>query len=335
MRSQSLSAAMLACIVLVGVACSKSKSNEVPANSTPAASTTPVKAEIAARKPSDWLIVNETDYIPVVDDITTRMLAARKAFIAKDWKTSASDVRGVADLLNKEAAGASVKGKEQLSTEEKSLRHLAGPLENGKITSLKVFDAAIASAHRADLDRDWLAVNTTTWYPFVDEPNVHFLAAHDAFLKKDYKLVAEEIRKGEAFVRTEDGIAASGAKHALSSSKQELDQLSKKVGNGSVKTVKELDDAFAHADKALALSHQLKASESWARKDAERTGYELKAGARNLEQAVAWAGSEVAAAASASVADARSVGAKLLDGTAYTAEEVRKGIDSLGKSLGL
>lgn len=164
---------------------------------------------------------------------------------------------------------------------------------------------------------------------------MHFLAAHDAFLKKNYKLAAEEIRKGEAFVQTEDGIAATGAKHALGASKQELDQLAKKVGNGRVGTVKELDTAFARAENALALSHQLKASESWEKKDAERTGYELKAGARNLEQAAAWTGSEAAAAASASVADARSVAAKLVDGTAYTADEVRKGIDSLGKSLRL
>jgi hypothetical protein len=159
MQSQRLSGATLACLALLGIACDKNKSNEAPANSTPTASTTPPKAEIAARKPDDWLVVNNTEYIPVVDDITTRMFAARKAFIAKDSKTSASDVRGVADLLNKEAAGASVKGKEQLSTEEKNLRHLAGSLEDGKITSLKVFDAAIANAHRADLDRDWVTMH--------------------------------------------------------------------------------------------------------------------------------------------------------------------------------
>lgn len=330
MRQQTLTIAVLSAIALLSTACGKSEPKAADTKTAPA---TAAKAEIPAQQPKDWLVVDETDYIPVVDDFTEELSAARKAFVAKDWKTSASDLRAAADRLDKEATGTSRRDKVQVSAAAKSLRELAGSVEGGKATSAKVLDAAIAKAHRADLERDWLVEDATTWYPYVDEPNAHFQSAHDSFLSKDYKKAAEEIRKGTAFVRTEEGSAIAKAKLDLRTSERDLDRLAKNVEKGSVKDVKDLDNAFARADEALALSHQIKANEAWDKKELAKVEHELKAGTKHVEDAAAWTGAEAKSAVAATVRDTRTLAAKLADGSGYAVEEVGKGINDLGKTI--
>lgn len=330
MRQQNLTIAVLSAIALLSTACGKSEPKAADTKTAPA---TAAKAEIPAQQPKDWLVVDETDYIPVVDDFTEKLSAARKAFVAKDWKNSASDLRAAADRLDKEAAGTSRRNKAQVSAAAKSLRELAGSVEGGKATSAKVLDAAIAKAHRADLERDWLVEDATTWYPYVDEPNAHFQSAHDSFLSKDYKKAAEEIRKGTAFVRMEEGSAIAKAKLDLSASERDLDRLAKNVEKGSAKDVKDLDNAFGRADEALALSHQIKANEAWDKKEAGKVERELKASAKHLENAAAWVGTEAKTAAADAIRDSRLLAAKLAEGSGYAIEEVGKGINDLGKNI--
>src|ERR1019366_3353182 len=90
---------------------------------------------------------------------------------------------------------------------------------------------------------------------------------------------------------------------------------------------------FAKANHALALAHRTKAAESWGRKEYDRAGYELKAAAHGLESAAGWAGGEVKADASATVADTRALGDKLASGATWTRDEVAKDFEALGKSI--
>ena len=73
--------------------------------------------------------------------------------------------------------------------------------------------------------------------------------------------------------------------------------------------------------------------ESWARKDYNKAGYELKAAAHGLESAAGWVGGEAKAGASAMVADTRKLGDKLTSGLTWTRDEVAKGLETLGNSL--
>ena len=196
---------------------------------------------------------------------------------------------------------------------------------------MKRFDAVIAAAHRADLDSDWLVLDESSWYPYVDEPDLHFQNAHQSFLAKNYDKAAEEIRKGEAFVKLEARRSSGDGKHSLNSSAQELDKLAADTKKGTVKSVREGDDAFARADRALAQSHQMKAKESWAKKETVKTGYEMKAGARLLEQSAAWAGSEAKSGVSTVVSDTRTLAGKLSRWERIRREEVDKGINHLAK----
>ncbi len=136
-----------------------------------------------------------------------------------------------------------------------------------------------------------------------------------------------------SYLRLEAGRANGKAKQELDISVAHLDMLSTSVETGAVKDEHSMAKVFARANHALVLAHRSKAAESWARKDYDKAGYELKAASHGLESAASWAGNEAKAGASATVADTRALGDKLLSGGAWTRDEVAEGFESLGNSI--
>jgi hypothetical protein len=319
----------LAALLVAG--CSKKPAP--PSAEAPPASPPAPAASVQAQQPKDWIVVNETEYIPVVDELSAQLSSARKAFIARNWKEAAGELRTAAGLLDQQATGGSRRSKPQLSAVARSLRDLAGTVEAGKLSSVKPLDAAIASAHRADLERDWLVEEVTAWYPYVSSPNSHFQAAHDSFLSKEYKKASEEIRKGAAFVRLEAGSAVDQAKQDLQASEQELQRLAKEVEQGSVHDVQRLDRAFARASNSLALSHRIKAGEAWNKKELRKAGNELQAAATLLESGANWVGAEAKASVAATVRDTRLVAEELTAESSHVAQRAGEAITALGKSI--
>jgi hypothetical protein len=323
-------------LALMGAACNKSNHEaDSSAAKTPAVATSQSasKSEIASKTPEDWLVVQDKDYIPVIDELSRKLLSARNAFLMKDTATAAADLRATADFLSKETSGAARELKDNVDVAKQQLGILAADLDAKKTVGVKRFDAVIATAHRADPDSDWLEVDESSWYPYIDEPNRHFQNAHQSFLAKDYDKAAEEIRKGEAFVKLEASRASGEGKSSLNSSAQELDKLAVDTKKGTANAVRESDNAFARADRALAQSHQIKAKESWAKKETVKAGYEMKAAALSLEQSAAWTAGEAKPDVSAVVQDTRTLAGKLSDATEHAAAEVDKGIDELGKEI--
>jgi uncharacterized membrane protein YdfJ with MMPL/SSD domain len=100
-----------------------------------------------------------------------------------------------------------------------------------------------------------------------------------------------------------------------------------------VTSKQQLDQAFAKASHALALTHRAQAAEDWLHKDYRAAGYQLKAAAHGLESAAAWTGDEAKNAASTVVDGTRAVGDKLVSGAKWTRDEVAKGFESLGNAL--
>jgi len=292
------------------------------------------KPEIAPKTPEGWIVIQDKDYIPVIDGVSRKLESARKAFMMKDPAAAASDVRATAELLSKQTSGTSRGLKENIDVAMKQLNALATDLDSKKTVGVKRFDAVIATAHRADLATDWLVVNESSWYPYIDEPNRHFRNAHEAFVAKDYDKAAEEIRKGEAFVQLEASRASGDVKQSLDSSAKELEKLSLDMApNWRGKSIVEMDQSWGRADRALAQSHQVQAKEDWQKKETAKAGYEMKAAALNLEESADWAGSEAKTGVSAVVRDTRLMAGKLTAGGEYAAGEVDKGIDDLGHAI--
>lgn len=312
------------------------------------------KAPISTVASEDWIVYDGTTYTPVVDAVSQHLDAARKAFDAKDTEKAAAEMRAVAEQLKLQAARASTENN-ALVAEDKTLlagdlkyaqdsaKHMnasalkasaaAAAIESGKIKTTADLDKAIDKAARADMERRWLVTDVDTWYPVSEEPQRHFTDAAAAYARKDYQATAAEIRKATGYLRLEAKRATGVAEKELNSSVAQLDKLADAVDKGGVKSEQSLDSAFEKADHALALSHRAKAAESWARKDYDKAGYELKAAAQGLEGAAGWAGGEAKAGAQATVADTRALGDKLVAGVTYTRDEVAKGFESLGNSI--
>ncbi|KPL03066.1 MAG: hypothetical protein AMJ90_04065 [candidate division Zixibacteria bacterium SM23_73_2] len=107
---------------------------------------------------------------------------------------------------------------------------------------------------------DWTLYEEDIWIVLVDEPEFHFQKAHEFFLKKDFKAAGSEIRKGAAFLKLEAGRSTTEGKKTLEASADELGKLAEDVEKGAVASEKQLKDAFARADHALAKHHYLKGS---------------------------------------------------------------------------
>lgn len=166
-----------------------------------------------------------------------------------------------------------------------------------------------------------------------EQPQRHFDSAAEAFARKDYKTAATEIRKATGDLRREASRATGNAKQELNSSVAELDKLAASVEKGGVKDEKSMDKEFARANHALALAHRAEAAESWTHKEYDKTGYELKAAARDLKSAAGWTGVEAKAGASGAVADTEALGDKLATGATWTSDEVGRGFAVLGQAL--
>ena len=162
--------------------------------------------------------------------------------------------------------------------------------------------------------------------PLIDEPEHHFHMASRYFARGDRTHAAAEIRAGAALLKLEAGRHDATNKTGLEDAAKHLDDLAAGVAKGTVKSPKELNDAFARADLALARHYHQMAEASAAQNEHEKTGYWLEGAADSVDDAAEWSGHKLAAGGRATVNGARSLGAKLESGAKWTADEVKKSV---------
>ncbi len=300
---------------------------------------------LAPRQPTDWVEYDTTTVTPVLDAVTGHLLAARKAIASNDNAAGAEALHAAALELNAQADRASkVEGsaaqvkaaketKQKLAALSRRLEKTAAQVKAGKVPTLAALDTQIGQAARADLDRRWLVSDVTTWYPVVEEPHRHLVAAMEAYGKKDYKAAAAEVHKAAAYVRLEAARAAGDTRVALLSLSADLDKVGRDIGKGTVKDAKWLENKFSRVEHALALSHRAKAAEAWGRKAYDEAGYELKAAAHGLENAARWSGNEAKDVAADAVSGTRALGDKLIAGGTWAKDEVAKAFETLGTAI--
>jgi len=165
------------------------------------------------------------------------------------------------------------------------------------------------------------------------EPGADFKKAHESFIKKDFKASSAEIRNSADFLKKEAASAGDKGKKMLTASAQELDKLADSVEKGAVKSDKELKDAFSRSEHAVANNYYVKATDSWSRKETKETGEALNSAAEHMEQAAYWSGHKLKAGASKAIKEGRDISDKLVEGTGYVTEEVRKGLKDMGDAI--
>ena len=153
------------------------------------------------------------------------------------------------------------------------------------------------------------------------------------FARGDRTHAAAEIRAGAAFLKLEAGRHDATNKTGLEDAAKHLDDLAAGVTKGTVKSPKELNDAFVRADLALARHYHQMAEASAAQNEHEKTGYWLEGAADSLDDGAEWSGHKLAAGGNAVVNGARSLGAKLESGAEWTGDEVKKALKDLGSEI--
>jgi hypothetical protein len=169
--------------------------------------------------------------------------------------------------------------------------------------------------------------------PLIGQPEHHFHMASRYFARGDRTHAAAEIRAGAALLTLEAGRHDAANKAGLEDAAKHLDDVAEGVATGTVKSPKELNDAFARADLALARHYHQMAEASAAQNEHEKTGYWLEGAADSVDDAAEWSGRKLAAGGRATVNGARSLGAKLEGGAKWTADEVKKSVSDLGSEI--
>jgi serine protease Do len=165
------------------------------------------------------------------------------------------------------------------------------------------------------------------------ELDKHFQQAHESFLKKDFSEAASEIRKGEAFFKEKVGQAKGEGKQVLTGAAQKLDELADQVQKRGVRSVQELDKAFAQAYYALANYDRLKALDSWAKRETSEMGRDLESAALHLERSLNWTGHRIGDESAAAFEEVRRLAERMEKKADLAAPEINKGIDTIEKEI--
>ena len=276
-----------------------------------------------------WIVLEDTTYLPVIDDVDAHLLDARAYFGARDTKPAASLLREAGTLL--EAEGVAVPDRRRITSAVNALNKLADRLDGGTTIPIAQVDAVLSEAYRADTERNSLVVGR--WTAYADEPDRHFWLADENFLERNYRGAAAEIRKGAAFLDLEAHRATARGRAVLAASAADLEQLAVSVEHGSVEAPQILEIGFARANRALALAHHLNASEAWTSKEARRAGHELRAAASDVEHAIDWTGRDLDAGASDTVRAVGKVAGKLIQDGGYADEDVGNASTAVGRKV--
>jgi hypothetical protein len=244
---------------------------------------------IKSPSPDEWIVSEEDMWIPVIDKLGQDLQSARHHFVSGDKKSAEKDILAGAAFLRDELPKIPQdRDKGQLLEAAGNLEDLAGKIKLGQATSVKDLDPVFLKAYDADTAQRWLLSDTVEWFPIVEAPQQHFLAARAALKRKDVKGAAAHIRKAAAFIKLEAGRTTAEGKGALVASSTELMELASSIEKGTVTDASKLSDAFAKAQDAMAKSHYLKAAEGWAKRDYANVSAELKAAAKHVENAATW-----------------------------------------------
>jgi hypothetical protein len=167
----------------------------------------------------------------------------------------------------------------------------------------------------------------------VGQATTHLMAAGGTLAQGRSMAASRELSAAAANLRVQAGVAEGTSKSDLLDAARDVDAISLQVRMGQIRTRRQLDDALRRTDHVLARHHWERAAKAWGRRDAERTGMELRAAANATERVARTAGQDAETAAKEAVGGARVASEKLVEGADWTADEVGRGITDLGRVI--
>jgi len=167
----------------------------------------------------------------------------------------------------------------------------------------------------------------------VSEPAERFASARAALARHRPAQAAVDITDAATFVRGQATLASGTVRSDLEESARDLDRIALRVRKGSLETPRELDAALRRSDRGLARHHLERATRAWERRESAAAGRELRTAAQYTERLARDAGTDVEHGTSDVLRGTREVSAKLVRGAGWTADEVGKAFDGLGREI--
>lgn len=180
-----------------------------------------------------------------------------------------------------------------------------------------------------------IVVAEADWAHFYDEPAHHFARAVEDLSRKHGDMAADEILVAASYLRMRGrSVTLEDSKQALSDAVLRLERLAQRVRNGDEKSIRVLDQEFGFAEAALARDAILEAKEHAEAGSGIDAGYNLVAGAFQLEHGAAWLGLPLSVDEREMLARDADLGQRLEDGGALDVTKVEVATDDLERTLG-
>jgi hypothetical protein len=154
------------------------------------------------------------------------------------------------------------------------------------------------------------------------EAQAHFDRSRAALTQRDSKAVASELRGAARLFRSyADSVAGEMSRQVVETAR-ELENTAREAEEGRLLTEAVLLRSFARANRVEAQRHHARAMAAWSAHDTVRTGEEMLMAVDHLERAVKDADVELDSAQRADLDRGRALGARMLNRSAPTANEV-------------
>jgi len=165
-----------------------------------------------------------------------------------------------------------------------------------------------------------------------DEVEKHLQAAQKLFLQGEMKAAAAEIRKSASALKPKIELVPEETE-ALQKTIDDLENLANSVEQGTFKKVDQLKNAFSATELRLAEFYRKIAIKAWAEKNYKRAGEALKYSTNYLKRAADWSGEKIETGFTLVINNARQLGKNLLQGAGFISDEVKDGLDNVGKEI--
>jgi hypothetical protein len=176
-------------------------------------------------------------------------------------------------------------------------------------------------------------VEEEIWIIFAHDPAGYLLDAWEDFIVGNLQDAAYHIRRAKAWLKLEAYRAEGDAREDLEASIGELEELIKVLDGGSHPSNKELKEAFARAEYALAYHHHQKALSYEEMGDHEKMTYALDAAGTHLMYGSVWAGRELDQNDAVATKEALAIARKVKRGESWSLDRLRGALKELGRGI--
>ena len=163
---------------------------------------------------------------------------------------------------------------------------------------------------RADQQRSEFTLDEGVWVLFYDVPSRRFRRSRDAFVRRDWGAVGNDLAVAAGFIRAEASRSIDDLSMPLENVADRLDAISESIDSSEIKG-SDLDAAFARAHWLLAQHYLELAQRARDDGDSRKAGSYLWATAHHMERTVLWSDARMSRAQVASLDQLRDLADRL------------------------